>query len=136
MSHPEDRAWYWQAGGRSLGDTPPALPPYPGVGGTTTKASLQFPSPNCFLPRVGTRNSRLPLLCLSRVSARAGKGALEDWEERATVTATATLDAGQGAVTEVTLGSVLFFSSTLDPQPCKLWGIVRDQEVGLSSCFA
>lgn len=74
MSHPEDRAWYWQAAGRSLGDTPPALPPYPGVGGPTTKASLQFPSPNCFLPRVGTRNSRLPLLCLSRVSARAGKG--------------------------------------------------------------
>lgn len=41
--------------------------------------------------------------------------------------ATATLEAGQGAVTEVTQGSFLvFFPSTLDPQACRLWGMVRE----------
>lgn len=41
--------------------TPLALPPQPRGRKLNHKASLQFPSPNRFLPRVGTRNSRLVL---------------------------------------------------------------------------
>lgn len=61
----------------------------------------------------------LPLLCLSSVPARAGKGR---WEEGAT----GTLDTGLRAVTEVVQGSFPFFSQMtqdhlrsihMDPQP-------------------
>lgn len=80
LSHPVDRARHWRTGGVSLGDRVHwPCHSSPGAAGSTTKASLQFPSPNCFLPRVGTRNSRLPLFCLSRVSARELPGVC--WEE-------------------------------------------------------
>lgn len=50
--------------------TPPSLLPQPWGRSLHHKGKLVIRPPNCFLPRVGTRNSRLPLVCLSQVSAR------------------------------------------------------------------
>lgn len=53
VSHPEDRAWYWQAGGGSLGDIPPALPPQPWGRRLNHKGKLAIPFPKLLSPTAG-----------------------------------------------------------------------------------